>query len=98
MASYTYPSTQSNNGANSYIKIEEISIARDTMRLVISNQLIADGYPQENLDIKAFYDLDRDELTRYLEELIHYQFGKQVIHIVKIFSSNSVREIFHIFY
>jgi hypothetical protein len=57
---YTYPSTQSNNGANSYIKIEEISIARDTMRLVISNQLIADGYPQENLDIKAFYDLDRD--------------------------------------
>ena len=57
---FTYPSTQSNNGANSYIKIEEISIARDTMRLVISNQLIADGYPQENLDIKAFYDIDRD--------------------------------------
>ena len=57
---YTYPSTQSNHGANSYIKIEEISIVRDTMRFVISNQLIADGYPQENLDIKAFYDLDRD--------------------------------------
>jgi len=60
---YTYPSTQSNNGANSYIKIEEISIARDTMRLVISNQLIADGYPQENLKIKAFYDLDRDGIN-----------------------------------
>ena len=57
---YTYPSTEANNGSKTYIKIGEISMASDTMRFILTNNIIAEGYPDSEANIRVLYDIDRD--------------------------------------
>ena len=57
---YTYPSTEANNGSKTFVKFEEISMARDTMRFILSNDIIANGYPDFDANVIVLYDIDRD--------------------------------------
>ena len=47
----TYPDTRSNSGADSYISINDISTAGDTMSFTVANSLLADGFPDTSLHI-----------------------------------------------
>lgn len=56
----TYPNTRANNGANSFIEINNISNASDTMSFTVANSLMADGFPDTSLHIHFFYDFTGD--------------------------------------
>ena len=47
-------------GTKTFVKFEEISVARDTMRFILSNDIIANGYPDFNANVMVLYDIDRD--------------------------------------
>jgi hypothetical protein len=83
----TYPSTKANNGSSTYIRIEEIGAARDTMRFSLTNSIIADGYPQQDANILALYDIDRDGYNDVFG-------GLDSIYVCKV-DSSMIRESFH---
>jgi len=56
----TYPNTRSNNGADSYVVIDSISNASDTMSFTVVNSLMADGFPDTSLHIHFLYDFTGD--------------------------------------
>jgi len=56
----TYPNTRSNNGSDTYIQVNDISIPGDTMTFEIGNSFIADGFPDTTLNIQMFYDFTGD--------------------------------------
>ncbi len=56
----TYPDTRSNSDADSYIAIDNISSAGDTMSFTVANSLLADGFPDTSLHIHFFYDFTGD--------------------------------------
>ena len=57
---YTHPSTEANDGASTFIRIGDISRARDTMSFTISNSYVLDGYPDSSLYLKTVADIDGD--------------------------------------
>ena len=57
---YTYPSSNSNDGSSTFIKIEEISIARDTMSFMINNSYVREGYPDTSFHFITLFDINRD--------------------------------------
>ncbi|MCH8067696.1 MAG: T9SS type A sorting domain-containing protein [Candidatus Marinimicrobia bacterium] len=56
----TYPNTRSNNGADSFIEINNISDAGKIMTFSVENSLLADGFPDTSLNIHFFYDFTGD--------------------------------------
>ena len=56
----TYPSTQSNSGADSYLEINDISKAGKVMAFTLANSLLADGLPDSSLQMEFLYDFDGD--------------------------------------
>jgi len=56
----TYPNTRSNSGSDSYIEINNISVAKKTMDFTVDNSLMADGFPDTSLHIRFFYDFTGD--------------------------------------
>ena len=83
----TYPSTKANDGSSTYIQIEEIGVARDTMRFSLTNSIIADGYPQQDANILALYDIDRDGYNDVFG-------GLDSVYVCKV-DSSILRENFH---
>lgn len=56
----TYPNTRANNSADSFIEINNISAAGNTMTFSVENSLVADGFPDSSRGIQFFYDFDGD--------------------------------------
>ena len=56
----TYPSSNSNDGSSTFIKIEEISIARDTMSFMINNSFIRGGFPDSSFQFITLFDINKD--------------------------------------
>lgn len=56
----TYPNTQSDDGADSFIEINNISDAGKIMTFSVENSLLADGFPDTSLYIHFFYDFTGD--------------------------------------
>ena len=56
----TYPNTRANNGADSFIEINNIAVAGKTMTFSVENSLVTDGFPDSSLGIQFFYDFDGD--------------------------------------
>ncbi|MFH1851737.1 MAG: T9SS type A sorting domain-containing protein [Candidatus Neomarinimicrobiota bacterium] len=57
---YTYPDTRSNAGAATFLNFQGIGRPADTMSFFLSNDLIADGFPDLKLDLLLLEDLDGD--------------------------------------
>ena len=56
----TYPSTHANDGSSTFIKIAEISMARDTMSFMVDNSHISEGFPDTSFHFITLFDIDRD--------------------------------------
>tara|TARA_S200000501_G_scaffold98676_1_gene92014 strand:- start:16247 stop:18922 length:2676 start_codon:yes stop_codon:yes gene_type:complete len=61
----TFPNTSSNNGSSSFLNIENISKAGDTMSFYISNNLVMNGFPDTNLYFQSAYDIDGDKVLEF---------------------------------
>ncbi len=57
----TYPSTHANDGSSTFIKIAEISMARDTMSFMVDNSYISEGFPDSSFHFVTLFDVDRDD-------------------------------------
>ena len=57
---FTHPSTAANDGSSTFIRIEDISRARDTMSFTVSNSYVLDGYPDSSLHLVTVVDIDGD--------------------------------------
>ena len=62
----TYPDTRSNSGADSYISINDISTAGDTMSFTVANSLLADGFPDTSLHIHFLQDFTGDSMPEII--------------------------------
>ena len=62
----TIPSTMSNDRSKSYITIDNISAAKDTMQFYLSNSLILDGFPDPSSRIKTILDINNDGVVEYI--------------------------------
>jgi len=59
----TYPNTNSNNGSRSYVSIENIGPASDTITFSIINTLKPYGYSDSSAYYRASFPLENSELT-----------------------------------
>ena len=57
---YSYPDTKSNDGASTFLSIENISVPGDTMSFTVSNTFLVDGFPDTTAFIRTVYDLNGD--------------------------------------
>ncbi len=57
---YTIPNTQNNEGSATYIRIDSISTASDTMFYVVRNAFIPPGFPVDSKVIEFQTDIDSD--------------------------------------
>ncbi len=57
---YTNPSTNANDGSSTFISIDEISIAKDTMTFRINNAHIVNGFPDTTFQFRFLFDIDND--------------------------------------
>ncbi|SVD68629.1 uncharacterized protein METZ01_LOCUS421483, partial [marine metagenome] len=59
---YTYPNTKSNDGASTFLSIENISAPNDTMTFFVTttDEIMADGFPDFSLHLGLIYDFDED--------------------------------------
>ncbi len=57
---FTYPNTKSNNGATTYLSINNIGRPSDTMSFFVKNTVLADGFPDTSLHIGLIHDFDGD--------------------------------------
>jgi len=57
---FTYPNTKSNDGATTYLSINNIGLPNDTMSFSITNTMLADGFPDTSLHIGLIHDFDSD--------------------------------------
>jgi len=57
---YSYPNTKSNDGASTFLSIENISVPGDTMSFTVSNTFLMDGFPDTTAFIRTVYDLNGD--------------------------------------
>ena len=57
---YSYPDTKSNDGASTFLSIENISVPGDTMSFTVSNTFMVDGFPDTTAFIRTVYDLNGD--------------------------------------
>jgi len=55
---FTYPNTKSNDGATTYLSINQIGMPGDTMSFSITNSLLVNGLPDTSLHIGLVYDFD----------------------------------------
>ena len=62
----TYPDTRSNSGADTYISIDNISSAGDTMSFTIANSMLADGFPDSSLHIHFLQDFTGDSVPEII--------------------------------
>ena len=56
----------SNDGSKSYITIDNISAAKDTMQFNLSNSLILDGFPDPSSFIRTVLDINNDGVVEYI--------------------------------
>ncbi|NQT96728.1 MAG: hypothetical protein HQ562_03200 [Candidatus Marinimicrobia bacterium] len=63
---YTYPDTRSNNGAATYISINDIGLPGDTMIFRVDNILIADDFPDTTLHIQLLADFTGDGIVEII--------------------------------
>ena len=59
---FTHPNTKSNDGATTYLSINNIGLPQDTMSFSVTNAMLADGFPDSSLHIWLIYDFDGDGL------------------------------------
>ncbi len=57
---FTHPNTKSNDGATTYLSINNIGLPQDTMSFSVTNAMLADGFPDSSLHIWLTYDFDGD--------------------------------------
>ena len=59
---YTYPNTQSNDGASTFLNIKNISAPNDTMTFFVTttDAIMAEGFPEFSLHLGLIYDFDED--------------------------------------
>jgi len=57
---FSYPNTKSNDGATTYLSINNIGLPNDTMSFSITNTMLADGFPDTSLHIGLIHDFDSD--------------------------------------
>jgi len=57
---YSFPNTESNNGASTFLKIENIPLPNDTMSFTISNSLLVDGFPDSLVNVHSICDINND--------------------------------------
>ena len=81
------PSTASNDGSKSYITIDNISAAKDTMQFDISNSITLDGFPDPNAHIKTVIDINNDGVVEYIG-------GLDSLYIGNFLLKDSVPKIF----
>lgn len=82
----TIPSTASTDGSQSFISIENISAAKDTMDFIIANFLVQNNFPDENAHILNVYDLNGDGSNEYIG-------GRDSLFVGSFFSEN--KNYFH---
>ena len=57
---YSYPDTKSNDGASTFLSIENISVPGDTISFTVLNTFMVDGFPDTTAFIRTVYDLNGD--------------------------------------
>ena len=62
----TYPDTRSNSGADTYISIDNISSAGDTMSFTVANSMLADGFPDTSFHIHFLQDFTGDSVPEII--------------------------------
>ena len=60
---YSYPDTKSNDGASTFLSIENISVPSDTMFFTVSNTFLVDDFPDTTAFIRTVYDLNGDGMN-----------------------------------
>ncbi len=63
---YTVPATRTFAGAASYIAIDSIGFAADTMSFFVRSSFLSPGFPQPDLAYRMSYDLDQDGIPEYI--------------------------------
>lgn len=91
----TYPDTRSNSGADSYITIDNISSAGDTMRFAIANTLLADGFPDTSLNIDFFFDFTGDGIPEIIggEDSLWWSSGDSLSQTIFISLNSKIFEL-----
>ena len=88
MFSYdTYPSTVANDNSPTFIRISDISRAKDTMKFKLSNSYIIDKYPDSTFYYILSFDMNKDGLKDFIG-------GKDSIYI-QLNNENMVKKYFH---
>ena len=83
----TFPSTKANDNSHSFIKISDISIAKDTMNFILTNLCVANSFPDTLLNFKVHADLNNDGRSDILG-------GKDSLY-VQLTMGSSIKEYFH---
>ena len=60
---YSYPDTKSNDGASTFLSIENISVPGDTISFTVLNTFMVDGFPDTTAFIRTVYDLNGDGMN-----------------------------------
>ena len=93
MFSYdTYPSTIANDNSPTFIRISDISKAKDTMKFQLSNSFIIDKYPDSTFHYILSFDMNKDGLKDIIggEDSIYFELNNE--HMVKNYFHNTIGE------
>ena len=91
----TYPNTHSNNGSKSYVSIENIGPAADTITFSINNNLKPYGYSDSSAYYRASFPLEDSESTLIIGGLDSLWFKNKIHNDIKVYfheliSSNTI--------
>ena len=81
----TFPSTESNSGSKSFIVIENISSAMDTMNFNIINSFIINYFPDTAAHVRSIFDTNNDGLNEIIG-------GIDTLYIAKISDSEGIQK------
>ena len=63
---YTYPNTKSNDGASTFLSINNISAPGNTISFTVSNTMLAEGFPDTTAFIRTVFDFDGDAINEVI--------------------------------
>ena len=79
-SSNTFPNTNANDGAMSFLAINNISQASDTMTFSINHPFLMDGFPDTTAMIRLIYDFNQDGINDVFggKDSIWFAFGEDL--------------------